>query len=417
MPGVLQATFYSRDQDDFVDRRQHRLAECPRDATPFPICWTLPTMILSSGGHIRSPSGANNNSTNHHQYRSISVHPLIFHDRVANALGVREGDEVLFSFKDAQLASNNQQENLHCYDDSHSDSSSHDDSYNHYNSSYSNIDSSVTASWIRRDGSSSSNNMDDNLIALRVSIAALAPFDVAIDSQHPACNHIFEGTIHYENFGNFLCLTNGSQWKLNEQERVFRAYKTSKDFRCAGMMLQVEGITDYYNQNSDGAGCGFCIHASSPLAHHPRASEQMVQGYRYLGATSNPHEAVFYALLEGLQWVVRLDFGTVWIVGSSEMVFRQIQGNSCCTGTDESYSDNPKTLQLIQQLKDLLEEARHLRIQFKFLTSNETGEATDLATRAIVQQRNETWCHWSTINFQSQRSMPFNKTLARQVSI
>lgn len=309
-----------------------------------PSCWSLPSLLVPS-------------------FNGASPNPLVLHERVAEALGVDEGDSIVFSLRD---------QNRYDYCEANKQA----------------------CSWTQ----------DANMFSLPISIADdSAPFDVAIESNSDRTCHIFDGTMHNP-LGNFLLLTNGSMLKLNEQERVYRGLKTSKDLRCCGMMLEVEGLTDYYNHNH-GAGCGFCIYASTPLVN-PKPSEQMVQGYRYLGDTNNAQEAIYYGLLEALVWVFRLDFQTVWIVGSAQPVFREL--------LDGKNNDNSP---LVKQVRHLLDRARQLRIQLKFLGSDETALSMDLATRAIVQRRNETWCHWSTINYQSQRNLPINKSLARQVSI
>jgi ribonuclease HI len=399
MPGVIQATFYSKGRQE-VDLRYYRAASSPSPRFPaltrsLPICWTLPTLILNT------PNGSSPIS------RSIEVilHPVILHHRVADALGIREGDEVSFSLKTSHPHGMTNNGYHHCFTKDDGDSNQSDSSYECHN--YFNPE--VAETWAR-----DTNN--DGLFVLKVSIDPRAPFDVAIDTRHVDCRHIFQGTVHCDNAGNFLCLTNGSHWKLSEQGPVFRAIKTCTDFRSTGMLIQVQGVTDYYNQEQEGAGCGYCISASNPLTCHVRASEQLVQGYRYLGTTSNLQEAIYCALIEALQWVVRLNFQTVWIMGTADTVFRQIQGSEPMEMTN---SHQITLLRLKRQVQHLLDQARHLRIQFKFLSgsNHDTAAAMDLARRAIMERRNETWCHWSTINYQSQRNLVFGSSVAQQVSI
>jgi hypothetical protein len=155
----------------------------------------------------------------------------------------------------------------------------------------------------------------------------------------------------------------------------------------------------------------------------------MVQGYRYLGnagtTTSHPQEAAYFGLWEALQWVFRLDFQIVWIVGSTHDVFRQVLGgNSLLLDTADTSSNNdsnsttPMMRYLHKHIVGLMDRARCRRIQFKFLASDDTQAAMDLATRAVMQQKSETCCHWETIHYQcQQRQLPFAKTMASQVSI
>lgn len=382
MPGVLQVTYYSNAGQDVEDRRNaydmHENLSQENGSSSVPVCWSLPTVILSNSSRAAS----------------CDAHPLILHSRVAQALQIQDGDEVLFSLRD--YPSNVNHRFSYCYCEAET--------------------------WTR----------NEDRFTLQASIDPTAPFDAAVDIHSDRVQHIFDGTTHNP-MGNFLRLSNGPMLKMSEQERVYRALKTPKDLKCAGMLLQVEGITDYYD-DTHGAGCGFCIYAATPLSTL-KPADQMVQGYRYLGDTHNPQEAVYYGLLEALLWVFRLDFQSVWIIGSADQVFRQLlmtksDSTSSTTNVLSPSRDNnndslhpiawqhsPRIQALQRKIHVLLDQARQLQIQFKFLATKETGEAMDLATRAIVQRRNETWCHWSTINYQHQRNLPFSKTMARQVSI
>lgn len=420
----------------------------PCTGTP-PICWSLPALILSNASQARqflrhqhhhdhrssnqhqqhSPTGVADFGDHENDIRSSGYHPLILHRRVADALGIEEGDQVTFSLRDYTYAA---------------------------------YDFCEAKTW-------ASTNNNKHLLSLRASIDPRASFDVAIDTTvaNVSQKHrIFDGTMHNP-LGNFLMLTNGSMLKLNEQERIFRPIKTMRDLRCAGILLQVEGQadTDEYNSrnhnhvnlhmcdnkienppppknnNGDGAGCGFCIYASTPLTNVLKPCELLVRGYRYLGdyCGCSAEEAVYFGLWEALLWVSRLDFQTVWIVGSADKVFRNVlKGNknnkrasttaglsnstncsnsSCKTSTIPQTAKERRMQVLQEQMDVLLDRARARRIQFKFLKSERTEEAMDLATHAILQRRSETWCHWSTINYQSQRSLPFSQTMARQASI
>jgi hypothetical protein len=372
MPGVLQIILYASQENRQPTARPDDGNHRPSSSS-LPQCWSLPAVIISDSLLALGKFG----------------HPIILHSRVASALGVENGEFVSFSLQDFS-----------------------NDGYLSHQPANDNPHYS---------------GRENDRFRLQVSIDPNAAFDVALETDTTRTQHLFGGVMH-NNVGNFLMLTaNGSMLKLSEQQRIFRDISNTThnihsrsnkgmDLKCSGMLLQVEGVTDYYNHREDGAGSGFCIYASTPLSN-PKPSECLVQGYRYLGKTTNPHEAAYYGFLEALLWVFRLGFQTVWMIGSDEQVFRQVSTDSM-----NLIESTPTMQQLHRQVQTLLDRARKRRIQFKFLTTSSSGTnnangAMDLATRAIMQQRNETWCHWSTINYQSQRSLPFNQAMARQVSI
>ena len=386
MPGVLQVTLYTN------PRRKSKQPQ--EDLTQ---SWSLPAVIFPE--------------TTKNEFQ----HPIVLQERIARGLGLMEGDFVTLALNDYS-SSQRQKEDV--------------------------LEPGVQA-W-----SSSTNSYPQQhqtpLFRLKISIDPSASFDVAIEANSPRTRRIFGGTVHNP-MGNFLIFggpsTGRKTLKLTEQQRLFRANKSSKDLKCSGMMMQIEGLAD----SLDGAaGCGYCIYASSPLTH-PRPSDLMVQGYRYLGTNAaihdNPQEAVYFGLLEALQWVFRLDFQMVWIVGSMPDVFRCILNNTnaadpqpkappSCSSSDSAteetsmsttaaatFTVTPMMKFLHKQITELLGRARNRRIQFKFLSSEDTEGALDMATQAIVTQRNETWCYWDNINYQAQRQLPFAKSVARQVSI